>query len=110
VAFIYLINKFPILSINLDIRESQVFNFFEEIKKSVGSIDPNILNTYNIINISGKILYVEGHMGLTMLSKEMIAFKVKRGRVMVEGKELVMYELTENTMKIVGQISKVEVL
>lgn len=87
-----------------------MFNFFDEIKKSIGSLDSNILNSYNLINISGKILYVEGHMGLTMLSKEMITFKVKKGRVIVEGNDLVMYELTENTMKIVGKISKVEVV
>ncbi len=87
-----------------------MFNFFEEIKKGIGSIDPNLINSYNLINISGKILYVEGHTGLTMLSKEMITFKVKKGRVIVEGKDLKMQELTENTMKIVGQISKVEVV
>ncbi len=105
-----MINKILLSRINLDVRERKVFNFFDEIKKSIGSLDSNILNSYNLINISGKILYVEGHMGLTMLSKEMITFKVKKGRVIVEGNDLVMYELTENTMKIVGKISKVEVV
>jgi len=86
-----------------------VFNFFDEIKKGLSNVEPDLINSYNIVNISGKILYVEGHLGLTTLSKEMISFKVKRGRVVVEGKNMLLNELTENTMKIVGDIVRVEV-
>lgn len=85
-----------------------MFNFFEEIKKGVNGLQPNLLNSYNIINISGKILYIEGHTGLTTLSKEMISFKIKNGRIVVEGKNMILQELTDNTMKIVGEIVKVE--
>ncbi len=85
-----------------------MFNFFEEIKKGVSGLQPNLLNSYNIINISGKILYIEGHTGLTTLSKEMISFKIKNGRIVVEGKNMILQELTDNTMKIVGEIVKVE--
>lgn len=86
-----------------------MFNFFDEIKKGIANVEPDLLNSYNIVNISGKILYVEGHKGLTTLSKELVAFKVKRGRIVVEGKNMYLNELTENTMKIVGEIVKVEV-
>lgn len=85
-----------------------MFNFFDEIKKSVG-LENDVL-AYNLVNVGGKILYVEGHQGLTILSKEMIAFKVRRARVTVEGKDLKLFELTDSTMKIVGQIGKVEVV
>lgn len=85
-----------------------MFNFFDEIKKGIDAIEPT-LNSYNLVNISGKLLYVEGHKGLTLLSKDIISFKIKGGRINVEGKDLVLNELTENTMKIVGQIIKVEV-
>lgn len=86
-----------------------MFNFFDEIKKGIANVEPDLLNSYNLVNISGRVLYVEGHKGLTTLSKELIAFKVKRGRAVVEGKNMTLVELTENTMKIVGEISKVEV-
>lgn len=86
-----------------------MFNFFDEIKKNVKGYDPQLLSSYHLVNISGHILYVEGHLGLTTLSKELVAFKVKRGRIVVEGKNLVLAELTENTLKIVGEIGKVEV-
>ncbi len=85
-----------------------MFNFFDEIKKNVAKIEPKLLGNYNIVNISGRILYVEGHCGLTVLSRENITFKVKHGRIVVEGKNLILDELSENTLKIVGEIIKVE--
>lgn len=83
-----------------------MFNFFEEIKKNLPQ--DLLLTSYNLVNLSGKLLYVEGHKGLTTLSKECIAFKVKGGRIVVEGKNMILIELTQDTMKISGQISKVE--
>lgn len=84
-----------------------MFNFLEEVKN--GLKDNQItLETFNIINISGKLLYVEGHLGLIVLSKQLISFKVKKGVIMVEGEELNLAELNETTMKISGIIKKVE--
>ena len=85
--------------------EKCMFNFFDEIKniKNVSIVD-----SYNLVNISGKILYVEGHLGLTILSKENISFRVKGGRIVVEGENMTLAELGENTLKIVGIIKKVE--
>ena len=86
-----------------------MFNFFEEIKKKAGDIDNNLLNDYNIINLSGKLLYVEGHQGVTIVNSEMLAFKIKRGRVVVEGEELFLCELTDNTLTVQGKINKMEI-
>ena len=66
------------------------------------------MTTFNIVNISGKILYAEGHLGLTILSSEMIAFKIKGGRVVIEGKNMILSELTDNTLLIQGDIIKME--
>ena len=85
-----------------------MFNFLDEIKNNLKKIDQKYLNNYNLINISGKILYVEGHFGLTILSKNIVAFKIKKGRVVVEGENLFLSELTFNTLKIEGNIKKVE--
>lgn len=85
-----------------------MFNFFNEIKdilKNPKNID---INNFNIINISGKILYVEGHLGLVTLSKELISFRVKKSVIIVEGKDMILSELSTNTIKICGQIFKVE--
>ena len=85
-----------------------MFNFFDEIKKKTGNLNGDLINGFNLINISGKILYVEGHHGITIISSTMIAFKIKHGRIMVEGEGLFIKELTENTILIQGQIVKVE--
>ncbi|MBQ8844977.1 MAG: YabP/YqfC family sporulation protein [Clostridia bacterium] len=85
-----------------------MFNFFNEIKSDLKYLKKITLDSYNIINISGSILYIEGHIGITSLSKEIIVFKVKGGRIVVEGENLIISELTDNTIKIVGKIKLVE--
>ncbi len=84
-----------------------MFNFFDELKKKAPNIE--LLSNFNIVNMSGQLVYVEGHLGLTILSNETIAFKVKKGRVVVEGENLKLAELTENTMVIQGKILKTEI-
>ena len=85
-----------------------MFNFFDEIKSRL-CIKEDVLSDYNIVNISGRVLYVEGHKGLSVLSPEQVAFKVKRGRVVVEGKEIMLAELSQNTMLLQGKIDRVEI-
>lgn len=88
--------------------ENDMFNFFDEIKNKVTKVDSNLLNDYNIINLSGKLLYVEGHQGVTIITPETIAFKIKKGRVVVEGNNFILNELTDNTLLLQGDIDKVE--
>ena len=82
-----------------------MFNFFDEIKKKAEGVN---LKEFNLVNLSGNILYVEGHNGLTVITPQMIAFKIKNGRVVVEGESLFLSELTDNTMIIKGKIVKTE--
>lgn len=56
------------------------------------------------------MLYAEGHTGICQLSSEVISFKYKGGIIVVEGKELVLNELLETTLKITGEIKKVEAM
>ena len=86
-----------------------MFNFFNEIKDKGQLNNPEFLNSYNIVNMSGKLLYVEGHSGVTVISKDLIAFKIKKGRVVVEGNEFIVKELTENTLLVQGEIKKTEI-
>lgn len=86
-----------------------MFNFFNEIKDKGQLNNPEFLNSYNIVNMSGKLLYVEGHCGVTVISKDLIAFKIKKGRVVVEGNNFIVKELTENTLLVQGEIKKTEI-
>ncbi len=85
-----------------------MFNFFNEIKSNLKNKTLHGLDSFNIINLSGNLLYVEGHTGLVTLSKELISFKVKGAVFLVEGQNMLLCELSENTLKISGQIKKVE--
>ena len=85
-----------------------MFNFLNEVKENVKNPQNYGFESFNIINISGHLLYVEGHLGLVTLSKERISFKVKKGIIMVEGHDMILAELSENTIKICGTIKKVE--
>lgn len=87
-----------------------MFNFFDEIKKSMASGQEDVGLGYQLINIGGRIIYFEGHLGLTQLSKEVITFKIKGGRISIEGEKLCLVELTSNTLKISGEITKIEVI
>ena len=71
-----------------------MINFFNELKKEYKL---PALSEYNLVNITGKALYVEWHLGLMTLSKELISFRVKRGVIIVEGCGLSLKELSENT-------------
>lgn len=85
-----------------------MFNFFDEIKDQLKKVEKKLLASYTMVNLSGKILYVEGHLGLTVLSSNIIAFKIKNGRIEVKGNGLYLSELSFNTLKIEGEIIKVE--
>ena len=78
------------------------------MKSGVGALAPEFFDNYHIVNLSGGILYVEGHVGLVTLSDNLISFKVKGGIIVVEGKELTLKELSERTMKISGKVKRVE--
>ena len=80
-----------------------MFNFLGEIKDNIKNSKNFDLDSFNIINVSGRLLYVEGHLGLVSIS-----FKVKKGVIMVEGSDMILAELSENTIKICGSINKVE--
>ena len=60
--------------------------------------------------MSGKLVYVEGHKGLSLLSKEKICLSVKKGTIKIEGRDLMLRELYDECVKISGFIEKIEVL
>lgn len=85
-----------------------MFNFFNEVKENIKNSQTFDLNSFNIINVSGKLLYVEGHKGLITLSKELVSFRVEKSVVIVEGENMILIELSDTTIKIGGKINKVE--
>ncbi len=84
-----------------------MFNFFSEIKKELKI--PEIEGSYNIVNINGKAVYIEGQNGLVNLSDSLVMVKVKGKIVSVSGKNLKLKEISISTISIAGEIDKIEV-
>lgn len=84
-----------------------MFNFFDEIKSSAKH--NSFCSDFNVVNMSGRIIYVEGHKGLNILSKEKIVLLVKSGSISIDGEQLVLQELYDDCVKIIGKIKKIEV-
>ena len=81
-----------------------MFNFFDEIKKEVGVIG----GEYQIVDIGGKVVYIEGHLGVLKLSDELIMFKTKKKIISVSGRGLKLKILTKTTLSIMGEVESIE--
>ena len=84
-----------------------MFNFFDELKAEF-AVKEDVFADFSIIDIAGKLLYIEGHRGLLSLGEDKFCVKVKKGEVSVQGKSLSLVKLTHNTVAIKGKIEKVE--
>ena len=82
-----------------------MFNFFDEIKKDL-KIEAS---DYQMVNVSGKGLYVEGQKGLLNLSSELVMFKTKNKIISVFGSGLKLKTLSSSTISILGEIKTIEI-
>lgn len=84
-----------------------MFNFFSEIKQEL--VNENaLLNNFNIINLSNKAIYIEGHKGVAFVGRENISIKVKKSLIIINGKNLKIKKITCSTVLIEGEIKSVE--
>ena len=86
-----------------------MFNFFDELKGEF-ALNDDAFSQFNIINISARFLYIEGHKGLLTLGQEQVIVKVKKGRVVVNGQNLSLAKLCHNTIAVKGKIATVETI
>lgn len=84
-----------------------MFNFFNEIVNDFG-LEGQAVNSFNIINMSNKLVYMEGHKGIVSISATEIAIKVKNGVVIVSGADLKIKRITSKTLAISGKIKQME--
>lgn len=66
---------------------------------------------YQLVNVSGKAVYISGHKGIVVFSDKQMVFKLKnRKTLMVVGKELSIIEMDEASALIGGEIISLEVV
>ena len=83
-----------------------MFNFFNELISDYGLEVP--LNKFNLINLSNKLIYVEGHLGVISIELNMISFRVKKGVIVVNGNNLSIKQISNKTLTIIGEIKSIE--
>lgn len=84
-----------------------MFNFFNELKKEF-SLSLDAVSSYNIVLMAGKFLYVEGHKGILSYNKEVVSFKIKKGVIVVKGSNLILNQISSNTLAVKGEIKIIE--
>lgn len=84
-----------------------MFNFFSEIKKDLKL--PSFDGGYNLVNINGKAVYVEGHRGLVSLSDEMVRVRVKEKVISISGKNLKLKIMSSVTLSVAGEIQSIAI-
>lgn len=83
-----------------------MFNFFNELKSKIGQIS-NKISPYRLMEIGNYALYFEGDNCLFHLSDEEIVFKVLGGVITVKGENLLLKEISNDTVIIVGKINEI---
>lgn len=82
-------------------------SFFSEIAFRAGLNELNLSSGYNIINYSGKVLYIEGLKKLLKVDSEQIQLELFGAVATIIGKELSIFELSD-TIIIKGQVLSME--
>lgn len=84
-----------------------MLGFLSEIKKEFKL--PDFVGEYNIVNINGKALYIEGHKGLVSISDEAVRVKVKDKIITISGKDLKLKIMSTVTLGISGEIESISI-
>ena len=84
-----------------------VFNFFNEL-----ALDYNLnigeYNQFNLVNLSNRLVYIEGQKGIIKIATACITFRVKKGVISVFGQNLTIKRITDTTLVISGEIKQIE--
>ena len=84
-----------------------MFNFFSELVADFG-LEIDKLNSFNIVNMSNKLVYIEGQKGVVKIGSESMSIRVKGGVIVVFGQNLKLKKITGTTVCIVGEIEGIE--
>ena len=84
-----------------------MFNFFSELVADFG-LEIDKLNSFNIVNMSNKLVYIEGQKGVVKIGSVSMSIRVKGGVIVVFGQNLKLKKITGTTVCIVGKIEGIE--
>ena len=85
-----------------------MFSFFSEMVEKSGLPMDTILNGFRIVNLSNKMIYVEGFLKIVTFETNLINLKMKKGMLKINGDNLTIRNLNTNTALVCGEIVGVE--
>ncbi len=85
-----------------------MFSFFSEMVEKSGIPMDTILNGFRVVNLSNKMVYIEGFLKIVSFEGEFVNLKMKKGMLKVVGENLKIKNLNTNTVLICGNVFSVE--
>ena len=85
-------------------------NLLDEIDSYVAKEYGITFNDYRLVNISGKVLYIEGHTGINILGQNEMSFRLKKKMLTIKGENLIVKYFDKSTAKELGKIVQVDVI
>lgn len=85
-------------------------NLLDEIDSYVAKEYGITFKDYRLVNISGKVLYIEGHNGINVLGQNEMSFKLKKKILTIKGEDLTVKYFDNSTAVVLGRIVQVEVI
>ena len=80
-----------------------MFEFINELKEL-----KQLETSYRYQNYGGKMLVIEGHKDILLMTDENIVLKLKKGDLSIKGNNLFVSELGQNSIIIKGNIIDIE--
>jgi sporulation protein YqfC len=85
-----------------------MFNFLNDINDLLQVPITNTFSDYKYVNLSGKVIYVQGYKDVLTFSQTNIILKLKSGELNITGENLNIKDLNLNSIVIEGVIKIVE--
>ena len=85
-----------------------MFSFFSEMLEKSGIEKDSVLKGFRVVNLSNKMLYVEGFLKIVTFETDVINLKMKKGMFKICGENLFIKNLNINTILICGKIVSTE--
>ena len=86
-----------------------MFNFFDSLKNENLFI-PDGINSFNVVFVDGKLLYIEGHKGILKLQNDIIVLKVRKAVLTIKGQDMFLKDLKKDSVTIKGNILSVDLM
>ena len=84
-----------------------MFNFFCELAGEYG-LENSVVNSFNLVNMSNKLIYLEGLTKIISIETNLITLKVKNNVINIFGENLTIKRISGSTITIVGNIKQIE--